>query len=183
MAPPVRVLLGRIVAAHGIRGDVVVKTFTGDPGDIGSYDALTDSSGGRPLQMSVRRLTPKGLIAHVSGVDDRNGAEALKGAELWVERQALGELEDGEFFYVDLVGLRAQDLAGSVFGEVVRVENYGAGDLLEIRLTESGKSELVPFKEAFVPDVDIEGGYVSVAWPLEYEIAQPDPDGEEPGGD
>jgi 16S rRNA processing protein RimM len=174
MARPSRVLLGVIVTAHGIRGDVVVKTFTGDPEDIGAYRALTDKDGGRALDLSVRRLTPKGVIASVAGVNDRNGAEALKGAELWVDRDALGAVEDGEFFYIDLIGLKVRDLQGVEFGEIVRVENYGAGDLLEIRLSDSGKEELVPFQEAYVPDVDIEGGYVTVAWPLEYEIAQPE---------
>ncbi len=175
-----RVLLGRIASAHGIRGDVVVKTYTGDPEDIGRYDALTDENGGRPLKISVRRMTPKGLIAHIAGVDDRNGAEALRGAELWVERDLLGEPEEGEFYYVDLIGLPARDLSGEVFGEIVSVDNYGAGDLLEIKLAESGKSELVPFTQAYVPDVDTEAGYVSVAWPIEYEIAQP---GEEDDGE
>ena len=92
-----RVLLGTILAAHGIRGDVLIKTFTGDPMDIGSYGELTDGAGGRPISIRPRRLNAKGgLIAAVQGVTDRNGAEALKGAELWVSREQLPEPDDEE---------------------------------------------------------------------------------------
>lgn len=177
MTKPERVLLGRITGAHGIRGDVLVATFTADPEDVAVYDALTDADGGRPLRLKARRMTPKGLIAQVSGVSDRNGAEALKGAELWVERAKLPQTEDDEFYYADLVGLAAVDQNGHRFGQVGHVANYGAGDLLEILLDGSGRSELVPFREEFVPEVDIGGGRVVVAWPLKYEVAQPDAGG------
>ncbi len=168
-----RVLLGKILAAHGIRGDVLIKTFTGDPMDIGSYGELTDAEGGRPISIKPRRLNAKGgLIAAVQGVSDRNGAEALRGAELWVAREQLPEPDEEEFYYVDLVGLAAVDLAGKRFGRIQSVENYGAGDLLDVLIDETGKSELIPFKTEYVPAVDIEGGQVSIAWPIQFEIAQ-----------
>lgn len=165
-----RVLLGRINGPHGIRGDVVVHSYTEVPEAIADYGELTDSAGGRALRLKVRRVTPKGVIASVAGIGDRTAAEALKGAELWVERDQLPKLEPGEFYYEDLVGLHAVDLEGAQFGEVAGVVNYGAGDLLEIRLADSRKTELVPFGEAYVPEVDIEGGRVVVAWPLQFEI-------------
>lgn len=183
MTRPERVLLGRITGAHGIRGEVIVTTFTADPEDIAAYDLVTDAQGGRPLRLKVRRLTPKGLVAQVSGVSDRNGAEALKGVELWVERDKLPQTEEDEFYYVDLIGLAAVDQAGVGFGKVAQVANYGAGDLLEILLDVSGKSEFVPFRKEFVPEVDISGGRVVVAWPLQYEVAQADlVDGDDQGG-
>lgn len=176
-----RVLLGTILAAHGIRGDVLIKTFTGDPMDIGSYGELTDGAGGRPISIRPRRLNAKGgLIAAVQGVTDRNGAEALKGAELWVSREQLPEPDDEEeFYYVDLIGLEAVDLAGKRFGRVQSVENYGAGDLLDVLIDETGKSELIPFKAGYVPSIDIEGGEISIAWPIQFEIAQESDEAEE----
>lgn len=166
-----RVLLGRINGPHGIQGDVVVHSYTEVPEAIADYGDLTDAAGGRPLRLKVKRATPKGIIASVAGIGDRTTAEALKGAELWVERRQLPEPEPGEFYYEDLLGLQAVDLEGGQFGEVAGVVNYGAGDLLEIRLTGSRKTELIPFGEAYVPEIDIAGGRVVVAWPLQFEIA------------
>lgn len=170
-----RVLLGRIAGAHGIRGDLVVHAFTELPEAIGDYGVLTDAEGGRALRLKVQRVTPKGVIARVTGVGDRTAAEKLKGAELWVAREQLPDTEPGEFYYEDLVGLTAIDRNGEAFGEVVAVANYGAGDLLEIKLSGARKTELVPFKEAFVPEVDIAGGRVVIAWPLEFEIVNEEP--------
>lgn len=173
-----RVLLGKIIAAHGIRGDVLIKTFTGDPMDIGNYGSLTSADGGTPIEVEPQRLNNKGgLIASVKGVRDRNGAEALRGAELWVARAQLPEPDPGEFYYVDLIGLEAVDLSGQRFGRVQSVDNYGGGDLLEVMIDETGKSELIPFKKEYVPSVDIDGGRISVAWPLQFEIAQEPDDG------
>lgn len=166
-----RVLLGRIRGAHGIRGDVLVHSFTEEPEAIGDYGELTDCDGGRALRLKVQRVTPKGIIARVTGVSDRTAADALKGAELWIEREQLPDAEPGEFYYEDLTGLKALDRDGAPFGEVVGVANYGAGDLLEIRLDGARRTELVPFSEAYVPEVDIAAGCVTVAWPLEFEIA------------
>jgi 16S rRNA processing protein RimM len=175
-----RVLLGRIAGAHGIRGDLLVHTFTELPEAIGDYGELTDAEGRRPLKLKVQRVTPKGVIARAAGVADRTAAEKLKGAELWIERKQLPETEPGEFYHEDLVGLSAIDRAGEKFGEVVAVANYGAGDLLEIRLSGGRKTELVPFKEAFVPEVDLAGGRVVVAWPFEFEIVnEAPPEGQE----
>ena len=174
MSRPERVLLGRIVAAHGVRGDVLVKTFTDEPASISQYGALTDADGGRPLELVVRRVTAKGLIVAVRGVEDRTAAETLRGAELWVDREQLPCAEEGEFYYVDLVGLEAVDEAGATFGRIANVVNYGAGDLLEIVLLDGGKRELVPFKLEYVPEVDLAGEKVVVAWPLQFEIAQPE---------
>lgn len=165
-----RVLLGRINGPHGIRGDVVVHSYTEVPEAIADYGELTDAAGGRPLRLKVKRSTPKGIIASVAGFGDRTAAEALKGAELWVERHQLPEPEPGEFYYEDLVGLQAVDLEGAQFGEIAGVVNYGAGDLLEIRLMVGRKTELVPFGEAYVPEIDVAGGRVVVAWPLQFEI-------------
>jgi 16S rRNA processing protein RimM len=100
-------------------------------------------------------VTAKGVVARIEGVSDRNGAEALKGAPLYIERERLPATEEGEFYHADLIGLAAVDDEGRPVGEVVGVYNHGAGDLIEVRLAESGKTELVAFTDAFVPAVDL----------------------------
>ena len=161
------VLLGRITGAHGIRGDVIVQSFTDDPLSIGAYGTLATKDGARSFEISAKRLGSKGVVARIKGIDDRNAAEALKGVELYVSRQQLGDAEDGAFFYADLVGLAVDDPDGIRVGEVVAVENFGAGDLLEVRLTGRKKTEYVAFTHDFVPVVDIEGGRVVVVVPSE----------------
>lgn len=166
-----RILLGEITGAHGIRGDVLVRSYTGDPEAIGDYGALTDVAGAAPLTLKVVRVTPKGaVVARVSGVTDRNGAEALKGRKLYVARKQMPQPDDAEdFYHADLVGLAAVDADGNAMGEVVAVQNYGAGDLLEIRLTGSKKTELVPFTRAVVPKVDLEARRVTIVMPETVE--------------
>ena len=154
-AKPNRVLLGRIAGAHGIRGDVLIKTFTAAPESIGAYGPLADKSGARTFEIQSVRVTAKGVVARLKGVADRNAAEALKGIELYVERERLPAADEGEFYHADLIGLAAVDGEGRPVGEIVAVHNFGAGDLIEVRLAGSGKTELVPFTDDAVPEVDI----------------------------
>lgn len=148
------VLLGHIAGAHGIRGDVVIVSHTADPASIGDYGPLQDEAG-RLLAVKVLRVTQKGVVARVEGVSDRNGAEALKGRNLFLPRDKLPAAGEGEYYHADLIGLAAENAAGARIGEVVAVQNFGAGDLLEIRLEGSARTVLVPFHDAFVPVVDI----------------------------
>jgi 16S rRNA processing protein RimM len=162
---PDRILLGRIAGARGIRGEVLIKTFTAAPENVGAYGPLSDESGTRTFKLKSARATPKGVVARLHGVDDRNGAEALKGIALYIERERLPAAAEGEFYHADLIGLAAVDGDGKPIGEIVAVQNYGAGDLLEIRLTGSSKTELVPFTDAAVPEVDIAARRVVVVMP------------------
>jgi 16S rRNA processing protein RimM len=159
-----RVLLGEIVAAHGIKGLVKVRTFTERPEAIAEYGPLRDASG-RTVALQVRGPTKGGLLAEVEGVTDRNAAEALKGTELFVDRSALppADEEGGEFYHADLVGLEARSETGERLGEVVAVQDFGAGGMLEVRLDGRRDTALVPFAEAYVPQVDPEGGYLVIA--------------------
>ena len=162
---PDRILLGRIAGAHGIRGEVLIKTFTEAPENVGAYGPLSDESGTRIFKLKSVRATPKGVVARLQGVDDRNGAEALKGIALYIERDRLPAAAEGEFYHADLIGLAAVDGDGKPIGEIVAVQNYGAGDLLEIRLAGSSKTELVPFTDAAAPEVDIAARRVVVVMP------------------
>ncbi len=160
-----RILLGRIAGAHGIRGEVLIKTYTEAPENIGAYGPLADESGARSFKIKVVRVTPKGVIARIAGVADRNGAEALKGVELHVDRDRLPAESEGEYYHADLIGLAAVDAQGAAVGTIVAVQNFGAGDLIEIRLAGSAKTELVPFTDSFVPEVDLKAGRAVVLMP------------------
>lgn len=166
MAPDNKlVLVGHVAGAHGIRGEVVIKTYTSDPADIEAYGPLTDATGTMSYKLKVVRVTPKGVVVRIAGVSDRNAAEALKGTALHVSRLALGETAPDEYFYNDLIGLEAVDPAGSHMGRITGVENFGAGDLLEIKFDGTLKTEFVPFVQAYVPQVDIVAGRVTVIMP------------------
>ena len=161
------ILLGRITGAHGIRGEVTVHSFAAEPADIGTYGPLSDKGSTRTFKLRVLHLTPKGaVVARIAGVADRNAAEALKGVELYVAREKLPQPDDGEFYYADLVGLAAVSPDGESIGEIVAVQNYGAGDLLEIGVSGKKETELVPFNDTFVPTVDITARKVTVVMPV-----------------
>jgi 16S rRNA processing protein RimM len=184
-------LMGAILGAHGIKGEVKVKSFAARPSDIAGYGALTDAKEKRSFDLSIvgtSDATRGILIARIAGVTDRNAAEALKGTELYVARDRLPKLTDTEeFYFADLVGLQAVDESGKVFGRVVSVDNYGAGDLLLIAPESSDQGDgadddsfVVPFTKAFVPVVDIAAGKLVLNLPADFfEIPEQEPDTEE----
>jgi 16S rRNA processing protein RimM len=156
-----RVCLGRITGAHGVRGEVRIRTYTQTPESIAAYGPLEDEAAARRFTVRKARAVKDGVVARLAGVDDRDAAEALSGVELYVARSALpDEMEDGEFYHADLVGLVAVSAEGSALGQVVAVQNYGAGDLLEVRPATGGKTVLVPFTEEIVPDIDFDAGWM-----------------------
>ncbi len=161
---PDRVVVARIGAAHGIRGEVRVKAFTANPADIGAYGPL-DAPDGR--RFTVKSLRPAAgnaadmLVVRFADIADRNAAEALNGLELSVARDRLPPADDDEFYHADLVGLAAVTVAGDDLGTVIAVHNYGAGDLLEIA-PRRGETLLVPFTHAVVPAIDLAGGRLTV---------------------
>ena len=174
------ILLGLITGVHGIRGDVIVRTYTGDPANISAYGPLTDKSGARPLTLSVVRVSGKGVVARAKGVSDRNAAELLKGRELYVARAKLPKTDAAEYYHADLIGLNAVTPVGEAIGHIIAVQNYGAGDLLEIRMTAGGDTAFVPFTDACVPEVDLSVGRVTVVMP---EMVGEKESGDEEGGD
>src|SRR5690606_16421496 len=154
-----KVLLGVVGAPRGIRGEVRIRSFTADPAAIGDYGPLMTADG-RSFQIRVvASLKGPMVVARLSGVGDRNAAEALTGTELFIERSQLPP-PDGEddFYYADLLGLAVVQPDGTPVGTVVGVENFGAGDLLEIAPAGVGQTAFLPFAKAFVPEVDLAGG-------------------------
>tara|TARA_R100000005_G_scaffold95557_2_gene77524 strand:- start:21782 stop:22321 length:540 start_codon:yes stop_codon:yes gene_type:complete len=154
-------LLGVIVGAKGIRGEVKIKSFTEAPEDIAAYGPLQDASGKTTFDIKVVGLS-KGLpVVRIAGISDRNAAEALKGTELFVARERLPETEDAEeYYHADLIGLSVFFKEGTKFGTVLRLFDFGAGDMLEIVPQGKGAREavLVPFTAEMVPEVDVAGG-------------------------
>jgi len=171
MVDPERlILLGEIGSAHGIRGEVNIRTFTEDPADIAAYGPLSDKTGKRMFSIAGLRVTAKAVIARLQGVDDRTAAEKLRNTGLYVKRNQLPELEPGAYYYEDLAGLAAVNADGGGLGTVLGVVNYGAGDLVEISLPGERETLLVPFTTEAVPEVDLEAGRVTVVLPAFAEV-------------
>ncbi len=156
------VLLAVIGAAHGTRGEVRVKAFTGDPLAIADYGLLYDADG-RAYEVLEARPAKTVVVARFKGVNDRNAAEALNGIELFVDRARLpdDQLDEDEFFHTDLIGLEAVDADGVSWGQVSALFDFGGGDLIE--LSKKGKRPmLIPFTEAAVPEIDFDKGTILV---------------------
>jgi 16S rRNA processing protein RimM len=159
-----RVLLGEIGAAQGLKGEVRLRSYTQDPAAIAGYGTLEDEQG-RAIEIERVRVTPNALIAHIKGVTTREGAEALTHTKLSIERARLPEREEDEWYHLDLIGLTVVRQDGEKIGSVVGVHNFGAGDLIEIDPVSGGATVLVPFTRDTVPEVDVEGGRITIAPP------------------
>lgn len=138
------VTLAAIIGAHGIAGEVRLKVFADD---IAAYKSFN----GGALTLKSVRSGSNGAIARFAEIADRNAAEALRGTALTVPRSTLPPLEDGEYYHFDLLGLPVVSDAGEALGTVVAVDNYGAGDVLEIERPD-GKRFMVPMRPEAVPE-------------------------------
>lgn len=168
-----RVCVARIGAAHGLRGEVRLWTFTEDPMSVTRYGPLSTKDGARRLEVSQARAAKDHLIAALTGVTTREQAERLNGTELYVARDKLPETDEGEFYHADLIGLAAVDTAGTTLGTVAAIHNFGAGDIIEIAPAR-GPTLMLPFTDAVVPTVDIAGGRVVIETPEEIDGEEPD---------
>jgi 16S rRNA processing protein RimM len=157
------VMLAQITAPHGVRGLVKLRSFTEKPDDALSYGPLSDAKG-LEYRVIFKSRKKGGLVVAVDGCNDRDAAEKLRGLKLHVPRSAL-PAEDGEdeFYQTDLIGLQVADAVGREYGSIRAVQNFGAGDMLEVVLKDSGKTVLVPFTLDHVPEVDVAGGKVLIA--------------------
>jgi 16S rRNA processing protein RimM len=143
------VLVGAITGAHGIRGEVKLRSFTADPAAIAIYSPLETAAGAR---IEIARVRPQkdGFIAILKGVTDRNAAEALRGTELFVPRERLPEPENDAVYVHDLIGLAVHLADGSLLGEIVDVADYGAGDLIDVKFQGRRDTVLIPFAGQYV---------------------------------
>lgn len=179
--PKKSIQMAVIGAAHGIRGEVRVKSFTGDPLALGEYGPLHAKDGRAFEVLSIR---PAGAVAVVrfKGVSDRNAAEALAGTELFIDRSALpDDGDEDDFYHADLIGLIVRDNAGTPIGKVAAVQNFGGGDILDLALG-GRKGVLIPFTKAAVPEVSVAGGYVRIDSAAAGLIEEDDDGGPDDGG-
>ena len=179
-----RILVGEITGAHGIRGDVLVRTYTGAPDGIAAYGPLTDATGQKKFSLRVVRVTSKGIVARVAGVEDRNGAEPLRGTKLYIDHAKLPPTTEAEFYHADLIGLRAIAADGETLGEIVAVQNFGAGDLLELKPLDHSETRFIPFEDRWVPKIDLDAGLLVINEPATTtDDDEPPPDEPEDGAD
>jgi len=165
MAGGDRVCLGQIGAAHGVRGEVRLRSFTADPAAIASYGPL-ESEDGRIFEIETMRPAKGHFVATLAGIADRNAAERLVNIKLYVPRERLPAPDEvNEFYHADLVGLAVVDRSGLKRGTVIAIHNFGAGDLIEVRPEAGDKTELLPFDAATVPEVDLAAGRLVVELP------------------
>jgi 16S rRNA processing protein RimM len=161
-AKPDLIVIGVIAGAHGVRGDVRVKSFTAEPEALFDYAPFLDEKGKTLIDPKGARPAKDHFIVMPKVTKQKEEWDGLKGAKLYVPREALPETDDDEFYIEDLVGLAAFGGGDAPIGKVKAVFNHGAGDLLEIQPTEGGKSVLVPFTLADVPVVDLSLGRIVV---------------------
>jgi 16S rRNA processing protein RimM len=146
-----RIALAAVAGAHGVKGEVRLKLFTDSVENLKRHSAFF--VGGKDRKLESVRAGSSGAVARLEGVADRSAAEALRGSLVEVDRSALPALEEGEYYHADLIGLPCVDAEGRELGSVAAVENYGAGDLLEVEAPD-GKRSLIPFKSGIA---DLEG--------------------------
>jgi 16S rRNA processing protein RimM len=165
-----RVCIAQIGAAHGVRGELRLKSFTEDPLSVTRYGPLETEDGKRRFEIETARPAKDMLVVRLNGVADRAAAERLTNLRLYVARDRLPKPADDEFYYADLIGLAAVTAGGVSIGTVKAMHNFGAGDLLEIEPASGGNTLLLPFTAAVVPVVDIRGGKVVITPPDEVVV-------------
>ncbi|MBS7696838.1 MULTISPECIES: ribosome maturation factor RimM [unclassified Chelatococcus] len=176
---PGLVLVGEFGRAHGVRGEVRLKSFTGEPEAIKGYSPLETADGARSFVLNHVRPAagPAGdmLVARVAGIDNRDAAEALNRVALYIPRERLAsDLEEEEFLQADLIGLAVIAEDGARLGTLIGFHNFGAGDIIEVRKADSPVTAMVPFSKAAVPIVSVKDGHVVVADKGLFDPVEPD---------
>ena len=158
-------LIGEIGRPQGLKGELRLRSYAGEPAAIAGYGPLADEAATRRFEIESARSDAKGLVVRIKGVASREAAAALTGTKLYLSRALLPETQEEEWYHADLIGLDALDVNGAKLGRVAAVHNFGAGDLVEIALAGGGPTLLIPFTRDFVPEVDVEGGWLKVVPP------------------
>jgi 16S rRNA processing protein RimM len=169
-----KILLAQIGAPHGIKGEVRVKPF-GEPEMLDQYGKLETRDG---KKFKIKRMRPQKnmMVVKFEGVNTREEAEALNRVELYIDRAKLPELEDEDEFYIeDLIGMDVQDENGETIGTVLTVSNFGAGDMIEVKPTNSSSTHYLPFTKEVVPEIDFENRSLKVIPPIEVSERDEDP--------
>ena len=159
-----RVCIGKIVAVHGIKGEVKVQSFTTNPTDLDKYGAVENKHADKTFLLKVMGMSSSNVRVKIKGVDDRNTAETLIGTEFYIDRAKLPELGAEEYYQSDLIGLKVcLQTTNKVIGTVAGFSNFGAGEIIELKLDGQKETEMLPFTKEYVPEINIEGGYIIVS--------------------
>ena len=160
--------MGRIVGSFGVQGWVKVKSFAEAPDALGTFPTwiVSTREGEREIAVEDFEVHSKGPVAKLAGIGDREAADALRGAEVAVTREELGDAEEGTLFWVDLVGLAVVDEAGTQLGEVEGLFETGETSVLIVK---GAKERLIPFVPQYVKAVDREAGRITVDWKPDYD--------------
>lgn len=159
-----RILIGEIATAHGIKGLVKLRSFVEDESLFKTAKVYTGEISDKTISLTLKNQMKGDWLAEVKDVADRNAAELLRGTKLYIDRDAMPEPDDGEYYIEDLKGLRVVDESGKEIGTVLSVENFGASDLLDIK-PQSGASFYLPFTDDTVKNIDMDKGIVTVEIP------------------
>ncbi len=160
MAQPDLICIAAIIGAFGIKGELRVKSFCAIPADFGNYGPLSNENGTETYDLRVIGPIKGGYSCRIKGVQYKDQADALKGTQLYTNRENLPNLPDDEFYHADLVGLDVFDTGGEKLGHITAVHDHGAGDFLEIAGKGIKNTVLLPFTRHAVPTVDLKTGRI-----------------------
>jgi 16S rRNA processing protein RimM len=176
-------IVGRIGAPYGVRGWVKIFSYTEHPENLLDYDpwflgkqkvseaksAKTGQPSWRACVVEEAKTHGKGIVAKLQGCDDRDAATLLRGLEIAIHKEQLPPAEEGEYYWVDLIGLKVENLAGVSFGRVDHLLETGANDVLVVK-GEAGEPErLIPYvMDVFIKEVDLDAGIIRVDWEADY---------------
>ena len=155
MTPRDLISVGVIIGAHGIRGEVKLKSFTADPGAVASYGPLLSATG---EMFEITKLKPAttDFIATLKNVTDRNRSETLRGTELFISRAQLPKTSDDEIYMHDLTGISVYGANNTLLGVIVGFENFGAGDLMDVKVEGRAETVLIPYTKKFIVSATVE---------------------------
>lgn len=171
--------VGRVAGGFGVRGEVRITAYTEDPLALKAYGTLLKGDGTPVLTLTGARLARGGVVGRAKEIETKEQADALRGLRLYVPRDLLPPTEDeDEFYLADLIGLEARAEDGSLMGRIKAVQNFGAGDILEVQPAAGGATVYYPFTKAVAPVVSIAGGYVTIVPPEEIEAGDAREDGD-----
>lgn len=159
-----KICVGQFAGAHGVRGLVRLRSFTEDPEAIFGYAPLLDETGKRAFKMTPKSTIRDMFLVNVDGVKDKEAADSLRGDKIYIPHELLPQTRKGEYYEADLIGLRAVDESGKEYGKVRGVFDHGGGPFLEIGAS-SKDSFMLPFRDAFVPKIDLEEGVLAITAP------------------
>ncbi|AHX04927.1 ribosome maturation factor RimM [Ehrlichia japonica] len=158
------ICLGIITSSHGINGHVKIRTFTEKPENFTSYGTLTDGTNTYKIRI-ISVISQNIIIAKIKGIISRNDADLLRSKKLFIEKNKLPNLTNDEFYHNDLIGLSVILENNNVYGNIKKVHNFGSCDIIEICLSDSKKSTMLPFTKDIFPYISVKEKYIIIKPP------------------